>query len=231
MLTQINNMVLASDNLDTILPTKIKIDLKSNSSQIDLKKTVQYIYLQDQDSIKLSDVVKVEFIRTINVHKLGAVNLFKIGLSYRLPMTYNHDLIMIISNVKHYAYLVALDGVEPIKINEKDSVFYFAGRYKRKLYGTFKVFDFSKGIMKNIFTSPDFVSNYSEDCISYPHDNLKLKNIDLNNDGYLDLQFSGIENFYCKGFETSSREDKKPLRRKKIEFTYYYRPSKHTWQK
>jgi hypothetical protein len=85
--------------------------------------------------------------------------------------------------------------------------------------------------MYQIFESADPVSNYSLNCESYENDDLKLQNIDLNNDGYLDLKFTGIKNFYCNGFEQYGRDERKPIKKEKISITYYYNSINQNWQK
>jgi len=57
--------------------------------------------------------------------------------------------------------------------------------------------------------------------ISYKPFMLSFKNIDINNDGLLDINFSGQVASYCKGLEMGyGRNDRKPITLTKINFSF-----------
>ena len=85
-----------------------------------------------------------------------------------------------------------------------------SGRRIRDGYGDFASFSLIKDTLFTVFES-NIVTNNSRDCVNFKNSNLELKNIDLNNDGFLDLLFEGIEYHYCKGYESRNTEVKFPI--------------------
>jgi hypothetical protein len=217
---------------DSIKSFQIDISVDDKTSNNEIKKIVlKQLINCSGDSLKLSDIKSVKCRGTYSIEGLGLSKIYKIELSYSLPNVWHYSLALIVDN-HHKGYLVNLDLIELIKLKKESDNYYFSGRYKnRHRYGVFRIFKFSDNIMCQIFESADPVSNYSLDCESYENDDLKLQNIDLNNDGYLDLKFTGIKNFYCKGFEQYGRDERKPIKKEKISITYYYNSVNQNWQK
>jgi len=226
-------IVMANSPKEIIDPIKIRSTLNEHSSIKQLKIAffnISSAVFKDPPIYKLNSIESIKFSKRINV-SIGKIDIFKIKLSDDLPEVYDKNLVLIVDNFRHNAYFLSLDIVEPIKSQNRDTAYYFAGRYKRKEYGTFKVFDFINYKMKLTFSSPDYVSNDSMECICYANDDLRLQNADENGDGYLDLKFSGIKNYYCIGGENVGRLDRKPLKTRKIKFIYYYDPKHTSWHK
>jgi hypothetical protein len=71
------------------------------------------------------------------------------------------------------------------------------------------------------------VFNNSTDCKSYKPFMLTFKNIDIDNDGILDINFSGEVASYCKGLETGyGRNNRTPVELKKINFSFILKSPK-----
>ncbi|WP_353331696.1 hypothetical protein [Bacteroides sedimenti] len=217
---------------DSIKSSQINVNVKSGISNSEIKKIViEQLIKSSGDSLKYTDVESVKYWGKYNLVDLGESRIYKIKLSYSLPNVWHYPLVLIVDSNGN-AYLVNLDMIELIKIKGNSNDYYFAGRYKnRYCYGVFKIFGFINNSMYQIFESEEPVSNHSLDCESYKNDNLKLKNIDLNNDGYFDLKFSGIKYSYCDGLEQYGRDERKPIKKEKITIVYYYNSVDKTWQK
>ena len=184
------------------------------------------------DGVSQKDIESVKYWGTINIKNLNKVSIFKIKYSYKLPCIWHYSAVLIIDNTNHNAYLFDLDNIELIKESSDSNAYRFAGRYKnRHLYGTFEIFEFKNNVMYQVFNSEEPVSNYSFDCESYENDDLKLQNVDLNNDSYLDLKFTGIKNFYCNGHEEYGRDERKPIKKEKITIIYYFNKEKLNWER
>lgn len=223
----------SNDLYDLISPEKISSVISSKCSENELKISVKNILVNHTgDPIKIDDIESAKYWGTLKANNGHIVELFNIKLSYKLPAVYDYFGVLVVDNKELKAYFLFLNSIEPIKIKISDTTSFFAGRYKRKGYGVFKIFSFNGNRLQSIFTSGDYVSNFSLDCISYENDDLKLENIDLNNDGLLDLRFTGIKNSYCEGLEEGySREDRKPLKKEKIIIKYYYDEHFSGWKK
>lgn len=215
---------------DTIKSFQTSVNVKSKITNLEIKDLVltQLIKLSG-DHLSLKDINSIKYMGIYNLKGLGKSQIYKIKLSYSLPTVYHYSLALIIDNHCH-GFLIALDIVELIKIKAISNEYYFGSRYiNRYGYGYFKVFEFNNNYMYQVFESNEAVSNFSYGCTSFENGNLKLQNIDVNKDGYLDLKFTGIKDFYCNGLEQYGREDRKPLRKKRIILIFYYNPKNATW--
>lgn len=217
---------------DSIVPIKIDKIIDENYPKSQLKSSVLSIITKScKCKIDIKDIDSVNYWGTLNVYHLNPVSIFKIKYSYELPSVWHYSAVLIIDNVNHNAYLLDLDVVEPVKVQNNVDTFYFAGIYtNRYLIGTFKIFDFKNGNLYDIYDSNEPVSNYSLDCISYENEFLKFQNVDLNSDGYLDIKFSGVRNYYCNGYEQYGREERKPIKKDKISITFIYNNIKKSWE-
>lgn len=184
---------------------------------------IDYFVANGSGTLKFHDIDSIQYRGTYKLKNTGKILVFQIYFSYDLPCSwYPYQIVLLIDNTNQKGYLLGLHTVFPIKVKHSDDNFYFAGIYKNKYqYGTFKIFDIKNGVLYNIFASDEAVSNYSLDCISYENDELQFQNIDVNHDGYLDLVFTGIKNYYCEGYESYGREDRPPIKQEKVSIIYY----------
>jgi len=222
-----------NDLYDSIFPEKINSIIRPNCSEKELKSLVKNILVKHTgDPINIDDIESAKFWGTLKVNNGHNVEIFNIKLSYKLPAVYDYFGVLVIDNTELNSYFLFLNSIEPIKTRNIDSVMFFAGRYKRKGHGVFKIFSFKDDKLQSIFTTDEYVSNFSLDCTSYENEDLKLENVDLNNDSLLDLRFSGIKNYYCEGLEEGySREDRKPLKKEKVTILYHYDKYLSNWKK
>jgi len=206
-----------------------KIDPKNCEAKL---KTIIVNYFADHggDNLKFDDIDSIQYRGAYQLKHTGESLTFQIYFSYNLPAVWWHPMVLLIDNTNQKGYLFNLNTVAPIKVKQSDNDFYFAGIYKNRYqYGTFKIFDIKDGVLYNIFASDEAVSNYSLDCISYENDELQFNNIDANQDGCLDLVFTGIKNYYCEGSESYSREERSPIKQEKISIIYYYFTGKNVF--
>jgi hypothetical protein len=114
-----------------------------------------------------------------------------------------------------------------IKTSINDSTVLLAGIEKIKPKGFFLMYDYVReNKFKEILNTTDScengipVFNNSIECTSYKPFMLTIKNVDINNDGILDINFSGQMASYCKGLETEyGRNDRLPISISKINFS------------
>lgn len=106
---------------------------------------------------------------------------------------------------------------------------YLCGVNKVRTTGYFIVYDFFSDRFKTILNTLDdkfcsngvVVYNNSADCVSYQNDFLKITNTDINNDGLLDIVFSGNALIYCKGLETGyGKLDRPPQEKIKLNIVF-----------
>lgn len=207
-----------------------QVSINNNITNIEVKKLVlKELIKESGDNLTLTDIDSVKFIGNFRLKDFSNDSrIYKIKLSYNLPTVYHYNLVLIVND--NQGYLIPLDTVELVRIQKSSNEYYFAGRYiNRNGYGYFKIFKFNNNHMFKIFESHIAISNFSYDCTSFKNGNLQLQNIDVNKDGYLDLKFSGIKYFYCKGLENYGRGDKKPIKQEKITIIFYYNPQDSTW--
>lgn len=90
--------------------------------------------------------------------------------------------------------------------------------------GFFKVYAYKKSKLYVIFHSDKPVANYSHSCTRYKDRYLHMKNVDVNNDGFLDIVFHGIKfSYHCIGEEVVYANDtNQPIKEKEEEVTYTY---------
>ncbi len=123
----------------------------------------------------------------------------------------------------HQAILFA-DSITFVKARKEDGSDFIGGyRINKNGLSHFLIWNFAGSQFSVMFESSDFVYNYSLDCESYANNGyLIFSNEDLNGDGLLDLNFSGIRNSYCKGLEWGiGRGNRDPIRQDTVFFSYY----------
>lgn len=169
---------------------------------------------------KRKDLIeKLEKIYEGSLFTIGKSEVFMLRLSNNIPRTWNKQSLIIISCNSNKIYNLYLNTFEPIKIKEKFNLI-LAGRRIRDGYGDFASFSLIKDTLFSVFESK-IVTNNSRDCVNFKNSDLKLKNVDLNNDGLLDLLFEGMEYHFCKGLESKSSDLALPVDSVKIAVKYF----------
>jgi len=212
-----------------IKPFKINIHetlTKGEIKNIILHQLIRYY----SDTLNSKDITDIEYLGKYNLQNSGQNDIYKISLNYDLPMVWHYSIVLIVDK-NNNGFFIELDSIELIKIRKGDNTCYFAGRYKdRNQYGVFRIYKFKNNKVYQLFESNYPVSNYSFDCESYEQGDLKLSNMDVNNDGYLDLRFTGIKNYYCNGLEQVGRDERAPIKQEKITINYVYDPVRNKWR-
>ncbi len=137
-----------------------------------------------------------------------------------------------ISEENQYAHYLILTEIRFIKPKASTDEYFFAGLLEdRSMRSLFYIFDLSNNNLKCIFETNECIYSYdSGECSTYQSGYLKLQNVDIDKDGFLDLRFTGIENHYCRGGEIVGYEKiKKPFKKNKIDLVYLYKPKLHSW--
>lgn len=213
---------------DTIIATKLSYKFPKNEEKI--RNVLSSTFFENEITPKEFEFI--HFIGSYKISGLGQTIIYKIKLGHTVPAVYSRGYYLVIGVENKLVYLIAFDKLELIKLHPKDKYWFFSGRFiRRSGYSNFDIYHFRDTKMVKIFSSDEYVSNFSYDCISYRNGNLSFKNIDINNDGYLDLYFDGIKNYYCHGLENNGRLDVKPIKSEFIKIKYLYNKELNNWVK
>lgn len=183
---------------------------------------------KDYEGLKDKDIVSFKLISTVTIKKFGGVQIYSIELSENLPEVFTKRNYLIVNSHKKQAALFLVDTLYFIKSFAQDKDVLLAGVEMVKSKGFYVLYDFmGDNKFKEILNTLDYcedglpVFNSSIDCKSYVPFILTVKNTDINNDGLLDINFSGDIASYCKGLETGyGRNDRAPVELNKINFTF-----------
>ena len=190
---------------------------------------------KEYEGLKDKDIIGVKLIDSVSVKNFGTAQIYNITLSDNLPEVFTKRNYLIVNKNKKQAALFLLDTLFFIKTSVNDNTILLGGIEKIKAKGFFLIYDFAgENEFKEILNSLDYcedgipVFNNSTDCISYKPFMLDYKNIDMNNDGILDVNFSGEIASYCKGLEVGyGRNDRAPVRLSKINFSFILKSDKN----
>lgn len=189
---------------------------------------------KDIGELKASDISSIGIPASANIHNLGTIRMYRIVLSEALPEVFKKSCYLIVARDRKRAALLLLDTIILAKTSVHNDSALLGGVDIVKDHGFYKVYELI-GIDKlvEILNSrtcckePYPVFNNSIDCLSYSPFMLNLKKTDINNDGLLDINFSGRINSYCKGLETGyGRTDRKPISTKNISFSFLLQRNK-----
>jgi hypothetical protein len=169
-------------------------------------------------NVTINDIKKIEYIRTANIRNWGKTGIYKFELSEQLPESIYKKGVLIINKQREQAAIFFLDNFDLIKLKETDTAYFLSGIHILKSKGHFYLYDFdgNQYFQCKFNTLSDKychngipVFNNSLECICYKPFELIFKNIDTNNDGLMDLNFSGNLLSFCEGLENGyGREDK-----------------------
>ena len=190
---------------------------------------------KEYEGLKDNDITEVKLVDSVGIKNFGVAQIYNIILSNSLPEVFTKSNYLIVDKNKKLAALFLLDTLIFIKTSDNDKTVLLSGVEKIKAKGFFKIYDFTDGNEFNeILNSLNYcenglpVFNESLDCISYKPFMLAFKNIDVNNDGIFDVNFSGDVASYCKGLETGyGRNDRGPITLSKINFSFILKSEKN----
>ncbi len=178
--------------------------------------------------LKEQDIKEVKFVDSIKIKDFGDAKIYKIMLSDDLPEVYSKENYLIVNKKSKIGAIFLLDTLFYIRKTKNDTSYLLGGVEKIKTKGFFKIYDFKKSNeFEEVLNTLDYcengipVFNNGLECISYLPEMMEFKNADINNDGLLDVNFSGKIAYYCKGLETGyGREDREPISLKKSSFSF-----------
>jgi hypothetical protein len=180
------------------------------------------------EGLKDNDITSIKPVDITTVKGWGLVNIYEIKLSDSLPEVFTKRNYLIVNVDKKQGAVFLLDTLAFIKTSIQNRDVLLGGVQKIKDKGFFKVYSFVEGNkFKEVLNTLNFcddgvpVFNNSTECKSYKSAMLTFKNVDVNNDGLLDLNFSGEVASYCKGLESGhGRNDRPPVKIDKINFSF-----------
>lgn len=217
--------------------TVIKLS-SAEINQLLLKRNKKYLAYLITDkfipkSLKIypAQISSFSFIRKINVLGYGLSSLFSGELNGDLPEVIYKHFYILINEKKENGIILFLNDLHLVKAKTNSFAGLISGNYKIKSKAYFLIFDYSKEehLFKIVLnTELDSwcgngipVENQSNDCISYKGFKLTFKNIDLNNDGLLDIEFHGTVLEFCEKLETNQgRLDVKPKKIVGVDFRF-----------
>lgn len=224
-----------SDAIDERSVISFESDSLSKSSNINHYLITKFD--KDYEGLNDKDIVSFKLLTAVTIKKFGSVQIYSIGLSENLPEVFTKRNYLIVNVDKKQAALFLVDTLYFIKNTMQDTDVLLAGVEMVKSKGFYVIYDFmGDNKFKEILNTLDYckncvpVFNSSTDCKSYKPFMLTFKNTDINNDGLLDINFSGEVASYCKGLETGyGRNDRAPVELNKINFTFILKDIKDNY--
>lgn len=181
-------------------------------------------------SITINDIKKIMYVKEANLRNWGMTSIYKFELSDQLPESVYKKGILVISKLRAQAAIFFLDNFDLVKLKEADTAYFLAGVHILKSRGYFYLYEFdgTQYFLSKFSTLSDNycnngipVYNNSLECICYKPFELIFKNIDVDKDGLMDLNFSGDILSFCEGLQNGyGREDRKPTSVFKLNITF-----------
>ena len=181
------------------------------------------------EGINPNQIDSIKFVQTINIRDFGQSDLYKITISKELPEVVAKRAFLVVNKLEKKAALFFFNSYSTLKIRDADTSFFYGGTYTFRGKGYFYIYKLlDKNTFQCIFNTLNGycengipIYNKGLDCISYDPFELKVQNRDINNDGLLDLTFSGKINYYCDGLEKGiGREDRRPKYQKDLQIDF-----------
>jgi len=235
------NSIKKSRIIDSTFTSETSIILENKNSSNRMVETFDYskpYYVRDTSKINDIGYLKklcVEYFLNTNyditnlesLEKIWSGQLFSIGkcqvykLNFKdVALSMGENTLVVVSLDKNVMYRINLQQFEPTFLHS-DLPPVFSGRYYYRGGGSFYSYHVVNDTLLNFFESDLVTKLYSyDDCRCYKNNKLELKNIDLDNDGLIDLYFEGKEYNYCVGY--ASRTKKDTFVRDSILITYKY---------
>lgn len=178
------------------------------------------------------DSLSIDYKQQIDIKNYGLTKFLEVTIYGDLPSSTPRDYHVLFNNVRSEILVAPLTKIYFVKSSVKESKYFLGGLTIRKNIGVFNIYSFNKGEFTKSFKSEDapIVFLNSKDCIRIKNNYLSFKNKDVNEDGYLDIIFSGIIQTYCAPNEFGvNLSGRKPIKSKRINYVSKYNPSTFLW--
>lgn len=229
----INKVNVYDFSEDTIRPiTDLANELFINSEHVK-KWFIDYIF--EQPESELHEII-VNSLGDTEIQSYGNMQIYEIDLSEEFPGGMTKSFCIFYSKNKQEAYIFTIESYQQIKV-QSNSLSYVVGGFadlRGKEY--FLIYNYDGSNFIKNFDSIKFcdmyglyMANYRAECIEYNPLRLKYKNLDINNDGFLDLVFSGTFLNYCPPGADKDETNMKPLISMSLNLIFMYHPEKNTW--
>lgn len=237
-----DSLFVTGDNYDFF--TRIKLS-EEDARIIKMQEKERSIYLAQKYYSEITDSNFIEFLgteykSTALVENYGWTVISEINIrGKKLSTSTPKRCYLLYNKEKNEAIFLDFEKFYLIKRKASDKENMIGGIEKSKGVGYFLVYSFKDSSLIKIFDSgvdiddgaiavPIFLND--GDCVKYDNDVLSFKNIDINNDGFLDFSFEGKIMFYCKPNEYGLGMDKRKLiREKKIKINYLFEDTLDKW--
>ncbi len=219
-------------NCDTIFPFNYRIKNKLEKDTINLLSNLFSVSKENITLLKIKD--------SICIKNLGFINIFKGNIfsteNKKLPTVSIGSFYLFSKSSDNFIQFMSFDSIFFIKETETDTEFLIGGfPNNRSAHTFFFILNYKHSCFYEIFSTEEYIYKYNTDCSDYNNDGyLYIKNIDVNNDGLLDLQFTGIEYRYCDGLETGkNRNNSSVISQKNISYIYFQKRTNNvsSWKK
>lgn len=155
----------------------------------------------DGNQIIASHIDTVILMKSRNLKNYGNAELITVALSKTAPKVLYSKFLVVVSHVTNKLSSLNLDNYYLVKTSPLDKGAQIAAIRNFRGNLELSIYDFSKGQFLSVFTKEIYVNSY---CDQYKFGTLNIKNIDLNNDGKLDLSIIYKVNRFCDKDGTES---------------------------
>ena len=208
-------------------------------TELRFKQQLLKSFYRELDGLRVADLVRVRFLRTVAVKGAGPLRLYHVSLSPSLPEVWAKSA-YVVRDTHGQAAWFWLDTLWFLKEQRTAQQSLLSGVSMGRSRGYYLVYAWTKGgyfrsILNSLNTTtltyPSGVPVYdvSLDCENYQPFQLHFSQPDLNGDGYLDVVFTGRRLFFCRGLELGfSREDRRPVRSQPVRLVWLSHRAKKT---
>jgi hypothetical protein len=208
-------------------------------TEVRFKQQLLKTFHRELEGLRVADLVRVHFLRTVAVKGAGPLRFYQVSLSTSLPEVWAKSA-YVMRDTHGRAAWFWLDSLWFLKEQRTTPQYLLSGVSMGRSRGYYLVYAWAKGgyfhsILNSLNTrTPTYpygvpVYDVSLDCENYQPFQLHFSQPDLNGDGYLDVVFTGRRLFFCRGLEEGfSREDRRPVRSEPVRLVWLSHRAKKT---
>lgn len=210
-----------------IWPIKIQPD-----SFINVQRITQWFANYIEVNSLMVKNIKIKYVGNNNSSQYGKLKIFDINLLGGWPGNMYKSYSLIYDTKDSFVYILPFEKIVFVKNNKYENNLFFGGYVTARRKELFDIFSFNGGKLERIFSTLNncnhsgvIVSTNGMECIEYLPNRLHFSNIDINNDGYLDLKFSGKIYTKCDSLENELVQTIV----KNMVIEYLYNKNKKNW--